>query len=62
MWVYKIKTIDSKPKASLIVKGYPQKEAIDFQEVFSPMLNVSTLHLLFVLTNTLNLELFQMDI
>ena len=38
-WVYKIKTVDDKPKykASLVAKGYAQTKGIDFQEVFSPV-------------------------
>ena len=63
-WVFKIKTVDGKPKykARLVAKGYAQKEGIDFQEVFSPVVKMTTLHVLFVLIATMDLELFQMDV
>ena len=63
-WVYKVKEIEGKPKykARLVAKGYAQKEGIDFQEVFSPVVKMTTLRVLFALTAMLNLELYQMDV
>ena len=46
----------------LVVHGYAQKEGIDFQEVFSLVVKMTTLHVLFAFTATLDLELFQMDV
>ena len=48
-WVFKIKTVDGKLKykARLIAKGYAQKEGIDFQEMFSPVVKMTTLLVLF---------------
>ena len=44
-WVYKIKTVDDKPKykASLVAKGYAQTKGINFQEVFSLVVKMTTL-------------------
>ena len=63
-WVYKIKTVDGKPKykARLVANGYAQTEGIDFQEVFSPVVKMTTLRVLFALTTAIDLELFQMDV
>ncbi|MCO5587876.1 hypothetical protein L7F22_041828 [Adiantum nelumboides] len=50
-WVYKIKTVDAKPKykARLVAKGYVQTKGIDFQEVFSPAVKMTNLHVLFAI-------------
>ena len=63
-WVYKIKIVDGKPKvkARLVAKGYAQKEGIDFQEILSPVVKMTTLCVLFGLTTALDLQLFQMDV
>ncbi|KAH9668902.1 Integrase catalytic domain-containing protein [Citrus sinensis] len=45
-WVYKIKRDDNdqveRYRARLVVKGYAQKEGIDFNEIFSSVLDVKT--------------------
>ncbi|MCO5557622.1 hypothetical protein L7F22_011188 [Adiantum nelumboides] len=61
-WVYKIKTVDAKPKykARLVAKGYVQTKSIDFHEVFSPVVKMTTLRVLFAIVAALDLELDQM--
>ena len=47
-WVYRIKNEhdDSKRyKAKLVVKGFQQKEGIDFTEIFSPVMKMLTVKL-----------------
>ncbi|MCO5604538.1 hypothetical protein L7F22_058705 [Adiantum nelumboides] len=63
-WVYKVKCVDDKPKhkARLVAKGYAQMEGIDFHEIFSPVVKMTTLHVLFALCAILDLELDQMDV
>ena len=46
-WIYKLKVTDSasKPryKARVVAKGFRQQEGIDFEEIFSPIVNMTTL-------------------
>ncbi|MCO5610248.1 hypothetical protein L7F22_064484 [Adiantum nelumboides] len=43
-------------------KGYAQTKGIDFQEVFSPVVKMTTLHALFAIVAVLDLELDRMDV
>ena len=46
-WVYKVKEEEksSQPryKARLVVKGFTQKKRVDFDEIFSPVVKITTL-------------------
>ena len=65
-WVYKRKytTEDHEPKykARLVAKGFKQKQGMDFDETFSPMVKMTTLHLVLGLVAIDNMELIQMDV
>ena len=59
-WVYKIKNEhdDSKHyKARLVVKGFQQKEGIDYTEIFSLVVKMSTIRLVLGMVATKNLHL-----
>ncbi|KAH9650271.1 hypothetical protein KPL70_026312 [Citrus sinensis] len=46
----------------LVAKGFTQKDGVDFNEVFSPVVKHNSIRLLLVVTAFLDLELDQMDV
>ena len=64
-WVYRVKqeehTSQPRYKARLIVKGFSQKKGIDFEEVFSLVVKMSSIRVVLGLTS-LDLEIEQMDV
>jgi len=44
-------------KARLVAKGYAQKEGINYNEVFSPIVKHSSIHILLALVAQFDLEL-----
>uniref|UniRef100_A0A2N9FX16 Integrase catalytic domain-containing protein n=1 Tax=Fagus sylvatica TaxID=28930 RepID=A0A2N9FX16_FAGSY len=64
-WVFKLKKDGEKLvkyKARLVVKGFNQKQGIDFDEIFSPVVKMSFIQVILGLTASLDLELEQMDV
>ena len=65
-WVYKLKTEQqsSQPryKVRLVVKGFGQKKGIDFEEIFSPVVKMSSIRVVLGLAASLNLEIEQLDV
>ena len=65
-WVYRLKTEDkgSQPryKARLVVKGFGQQKGIDFDEIFSPTIKMSSIRVILGLAANLDLEIEQLDV
>ena len=64
-WVYKIKNEhdgSKRYKARLVVKGFRQKESIDFIEIFSLVVKMSTIKLVLGMVAAKNLHLEQLDV
>ncbi|KAH9781841.1 hypothetical protein KPL71_008631 [Citrus sinensis] len=66
-WIFKLKAGASenespRHKARLVAKGFTQREGVDFNEVFSPIVKYSSIRLLLALSAYHDLELEQMDV
>ena len=65
-WVYRLKTENNgsqlRYKSRLVVKGFNQKKCIDFEEIFSPEVKMSSIRVALGLVARLNLEVEQLDV
>ena len=65
-WVFKLKLEESNSqpryKARLVVKGFRQKKGIDFEEIFSPVMKMSSIRVALGLAASMNLEIEQLDV
>eukprot|EP01018_Ginkgo_biloba_P016583 Gb_07539 [translate_table: standard] len=64
-WVYRLKQEDGgkkRYKARLIVKGFAQKKGIDFDEIFSPVVKMTSIRTILSLVAVEDLHLEQLDV
>ena len=64
-WVYRIKNEhdgSKRYKVRLVVKGFQQKEGIDYTGIFSPVVKMSTIRLVLGMVAAKNLHLKQLDV
>ena len=65
-WVYKKKytaeDLEPKYKARLVAKGFKQKKDMDFDEIFSLVIKMTTLHLMLDLVAIQDMELIKMGV
>lgn len=66
-WIYKLKdgisgVENARYKARYVVRGFDQREGIDFNEVFSPVVRHTSIRVLLALVALYDLELEQLDV
>ena len=65
-WVYKLKIENNSSqlryKAQLVVKRFYQKKGVNFKEIFSPVVKMSSIRIVLSLAARLNLEIEQLDV
>ena len=65
-WVFKLKKDGDgklvRYKARLVVKGFEQKKGIDFDEIFSPVVKMTSIRTILSLAASLDLEVEQLDV
>ena len=64
-WLFKLKNDDEKLlkyKARLVVKGFDQKQGIDFDEIFSSIIKMCSIRVIVELAASMNLKLEQLDV
>lgn len=49
-------------KARLVVRGYEQREGIDFEETYSPVATISSIRTIIAIATIKNLEWIQFDV
>ena len=51
-----------KYKAKLVIKGYKQKEGLDYFDTYSPMTRINSIRMVLAIASLWNLEVHQMDV
>ena len=65
-WIFKRKMKADRSfdkfKARLVVKGFRQKEGLDYLDTYSPVTRITSIRMLISIASQYNLEIHQMDV
>ena len=65
-WIYRVKhdnnSMSPRYKAILVVKGFRQRKGVDFNDIFSLVVKMSSIRTVLSLAATIDLEVEQMDV
>lgn len=65
-WIFKMKMKPDgsivKYKARLVIKGYRQKEGLDYFDTYSPVTRINSIRMILVIATLRNLEVYQIDV
>ena len=65
-WIYKIKTRSDgsieRYKTCLVAKGFTREYGIDYEETFTPVARISSIHALLAVAAASKWDIFQMDV
>ena len=50
-----------KYKARLVIKGYRQKEGLDYFDTYSPVTRITSIRMLITIAAIFNLDIYQLD-
>jgi ATP-binding cassette subfamily B (MDR/TAP) protein 1 len=66
IWIYRVKhesnSKSPRYKVRLVVKGFRQRKGVDFNDIFSHVVKMSSIRIVLSLVGTLDLEVEQMDV
>lgn len=65
-WVFRLKyenkSLQPRYKTILVVKGFKQKKGINFEEIFSPVVKMTSIQVVLALAANMDLEIEQLDV
>ena len=65
-WVYKLKPGDGgnppRYKARIVVKGFQQKKGVDFDEIFAPVVKMTSIRTMLSIMTSMDLEVEKLDV
>ena len=50
------------PTTTIVVKGFQQKKGVDFNEIFAPVVKMTSIRMVLSIAASMNLEVEQLDV